>query len=49
MLDVGVLQNGKTVIVEMHEFMSCGLYGYEDKMLLPMLIKAYRERQLPTT
>ena len=48
-LDVGVLQNGKTVVVEMHEFMSCGLYGYEDKMLLPMLIKAYRERQLPTT
>lgn len=41
-IDVAVLKNGKTVIIECHNFFSCGLYGFADHSLLPtMLIKAF--------
>lgn len=28
--DVGVLETGETVLIEAHEFFSCGTYGFED-------------------
>jgi hypothetical protein len=36
-LDVGV-QNGKTSVVEVHDFFSCGLYGFADLQLLPLML-----------
>ena len=36
-LDIAVLQNGNNAIIEMHPFISCGLYGFEDSAILPML------------
>jgi hypothetical protein len=36
-LDVGI-QNTKTSIVEVHDFFSCGLYGFADLALLPLML-----------
>jgi hypothetical protein len=36
-LDVGI-QNGKTSVVEVHDFFSCGLYGFADLQLLPLML-----------
>ena len=36
-LDVGVDRDGKTSIIECHDFYSVGLYGYEDYVLLPFM------------
>ncbi len=36
-LDIGVLESGETVIIEVHDFFSCGLYGFDDMALLPMM------------
>ncbi len=36
-LDVGVV-DGNTVIVEVHPFVSCGLYGFDDLVRLPLMI-----------
>lgn len=42
-LDVAVLKNGMTVIIECHNFFSCGLYGFADHKNLPMMfIKAFQ-------
>ena len=35
-LDVAV-SNGETVIIEAHDFFSCGLYGFADHKLLPFM------------
>ncbi len=35
-LDVGVC-DGVTLVVEVHDFFSCGLYGFADLQLLPLL------------
>jgi len=35
-LDVGLINN-KTVVVEVHDFFSCGLYGFADLQLLPLM------------
>lgn len=35
-LDVGIY-NGKTVIIEVHDFFSCGLYGFADHKILPYM------------
>lgn len=36
-LDVAILRSGKTVPIEMHEFYSCGLYGFSDYRLLRLM------------
>ena len=41
-LDVGILPNGKTAVIEVHNFLSCGLYGFEDWILIPMLTNAFK-------
>lgn len=35
-LDVGLVGN-ETVVVEVHDFFSCGLYGFDDLQLLPLM------------
>lgn len=40
-LDVGVLDNGRTVIVEVHDFFSCGLYGFQNHKLLPFMFSRW--------
>lgn len=45
-LDVGVIdKNGeKTVVIEVHHFYSCGLYGFKDyHHLIQMFVSAHRE------
>lgn len=43
-LDVGVTDHGETVIIEVHEFFSCGLYGFQDRQkLLRMNIAQHLE------
>jgi len=44
-LDVAILTNGKTDIVEIHDFFSCGLYGFSDRQKLPhMFIRWFNEK-----
>jgi len=38
-LDVGV--NRDTFIIEVHDFFSCGLYGFDNKTILPQMFKAW--------
>lgn len=40
-LDVAVTDNGETFLIETHNFISCGLYGFEDACILNMLESAY--------
>jgi len=40
-LDVAILENGKTDIVEIHDFFSCGLYGFSDKKILPYMFSKW--------
>jgi hypothetical protein len=35
-LDVGIA-DGKTFVLEIHDFFSCGLYGFSDHRLLPIM------------
>lgn len=47
-LDVAVLQDGRTVIMEVHNFIACGLYGFADS-LIPLMLTAgvrYELRQM---
>ena len=32
-LDVAVLRNGQTAVIEVHNFISCGLYGFTNHRL----------------
>ena len=41
-LDVAVLQGGTTALLEVHNFINCGLYGMESPRILPMLCSAWR-------
>lgn len=41
-LDVGVLSDGKPVIIEVHNFVSCGLYGFDNSAMIPMLINGFK-------
>lgn len=34
-IDVGVTSDGNTVLIEVHDFFSCGLYGFDDAKNLP--------------
>ncbi|SRR6266403_2969011 len=36
-LDVGILDNDNTVVIEVHDFFSCGLYGFNDLRILPLM------------
>ena len=46
-LDVAVLKDGNNAVIEVHNFISCGLYGFDDDIILPMLINGYkRELQI---
>lgn len=38
-LDVAVTDNNDTVVIEVHEFFSCGLYGFNDYQVLPYMFK----------
>ena len=43
-LDVGVLRDGQTVVIECHRFFSCGLYGFSNLRTYPkMLSQAWYE------
>ena len=45
-LDIGVLENGETVIIEAHNFIACGLYGFEAASKLPsMTTIAFKEEK----
>lgn len=42
-LDVGIV-NGETVVIEVHDFYSCGLYGFANHNILPfMFIRWFNE------
>jgi len=36
-LDVAVTENNETCLLEVHPFVSCGLYGFADYRLLPTM------------
>lgn len=43
-IDVGITSDGDTVLIEVHDFFSCGLYGFDDaKKLANMYISTHRE------
>lgn len=39
-LDIGI-HNGKTDLIEIHPFVSCGLYGFYDRNIIPMLKEGF--------
>lgn len=44
-LDIGVYVNGNTQctdLIEIHPFVSCGVYGFQEKELIPMLTKGFK-------
>jgi hypothetical protein len=44
-LDVAILTNNKTDIIEIHDFFSCGLYGFSDRKILPyMFIRWFNDK-----
>lgn len=46
-LDVGVASDGKTYIIEVHDFFACGLYKFDDQYRLPsMLWNWYRDYRM---
>lgn len=36
-LDVAITEGNDTVIIEVHDFFSCGLYGFSDHKILPYM------------
>lgn len=42
-LDVAALANGRTVVIECHPFIACGLYGFEGPDMLKMAKAAWME------
>lgn len=41
-LDVAVTNTGETIVIEVHDFFSCGLYGFDDANSLPyMFIRSF--------
>lgn len=39
-LDIGI-SNGNTVIIEVHDFFSCGLYGFSEHKILPFMFSKW--------
>lgn len=37
-LDVAITDKGDTVVLEVHDFFSCGLYGFNDYRKLPYML-----------
>lgn len=44
-LDIGLEPDGRNSVIEVHEFFSCGLYGFDHPALLNMMNEAYRHRK----
>ena len=43
-IDVAVLGNKETVLIEVHPFFSCGLYGFADyRVLVDMFIITHKQ------
>jgi hypothetical protein len=36
-IDIGINENNETLVIECHDFYSCGLYGFENKNILPYM------------
>lgn len=41
-LDVAVTSDSKSVVIEVHNFVSCGLYGFDNSAMIPMLINGFK-------
>lgn len=39
-LDVGI-SDGKTVVIEVHDFFSCGFYGFSDHTIIPFMFSRW--------
>lgn len=37
-IDIGVTENKEPFIIEVHNFVSCGLYGFDDYKILPQMV-----------
>lgn len=49
-IDVGKTESGETVLIEIHSFVACGLYGFEHRDILKMLEAGYKyEEQVVET
>lgn len=42
-LDVAVTSDNKSVVIEVHNFVSCGLYGFENPVIIPMLVNGIKK------
>lgn len=40
-MDVAVLKDRRTALVEIHNFLACGLYGFKGQAIITMLKQAY--------
>jgi hypothetical protein len=41
-LDVGILHNSDdTVVIEVHDFFSCGFYGFSDHRVIPFMFSRW--------
>jgi hypothetical protein len=40
-LDVAISNNDTTVVIEVHDFFSCGLYGFSDHKILPFMFSKW--------
>ena len=40
-LDVAVTDKGETVVIEVHDFFSCGLYGFAEHKILPFMFSRW--------
>lgn len=38
-LDIGILEDKGTAIIEVHDFFSCGLYGWNDVRIYPQMLR----------
>ena len=36
-IDIGIKDSGETIVIECHDFFSCGLYGFDNYKLLPLM------------
>jgi hypothetical protein len=48
-LDVAVTEDGVTVLMEIHNFVACGLYGFSRPEILPMLAAAWTTEKAKST
>lgn len=42
-LDIGVDEKGVVYLIEIHDFYSCGLYGYSENYILPMFVDSHKK------